>query len=414
MRSNNRAYIVIAVLLVLVSILVYQFYYKKKLDWSKTYNDGLFQPYDFGLFKEVVKGSSKKFTEYSSGMNYFESKDEAIATSTYLFIGKTLYLRNWEMDTLLNRVSRGSKAVIITENHTINFTNFLYRDLGIEQQQNFIDDSVEIASNYSNSKLGKYVCKYFNGEKFSSIYWNCYVSKVENEDVNRYFERGKIHHYTNSVKVKYGKGELLLHCEPLLFTNYYLKEQKGFIYTNEILNDIDFKNTVYDIDSRSYKIENINNERRENADLRFILKNKSTRTAWYLFLLGLVLFVLFKLKREQRMMPVAALKRNSSLSFINTISSLYFSRVNSREMAKIKMNLFLYFIKYQLNISTNNLSAERYKLIAMKTGCETEQIQKIFEFYKMYIEESKSRLDSLSLIKFNISINRIYKSYYKK
>jgi hypothetical protein len=414
MKGNNRVYIVITVLLVLITILTYQFYYKKKLEWSKTFNDGLIQPYDFGLFKEVVKGSSNKFTEYSSGMNYFESKDEAIAKSTYLFIGRTLYLRNWEMDSLINRVNRGATAVVITENHTLSFDYFLNNNLGFEQQQNYINDSVEVGTYYSNSKLNNYFCKYFDGEKFSSIYWNCILAKDGAEDEKRCFERGKINYFTNSVKIKYGKGELLLHCEPLLFTNYYLKEEKGFIYTNEILNDIDFGNTIYDIDSRSFKIENLSNDNRENANLRFILKNKSTRTAWYLFLLGLVLFVLFKLKREQRVMPVAAIKRNSSLSFINTISGLYFSRVNSREMAKIKMNLFLYFIKYQLNISTNNLSSERYRYIALKVGCETEQIQRIFEFYKSYIEESKAKIDSVSLIKFNISINRIYKSYYKK
>lgn len=414
MKSNNRIYILFLFLFGLVLIFIYQFYYKKNLDWSKTFKDGMLQPYDFGLFKEVVIGSSQKFNEIGNGIDYFESMDEDIAQSTYVFIGSIQFLRQNELDTLMSRIRRGADAVIITEDYSYGLSNFIIDHLNLETQQSYIDDSVTIGTFYTESKLDNYICKFFDGEKYTSIVWKSFIDRSDENDSRNFYPRGKIENNVNSVKIKYGKGNLLLHCEPLLFTNYFLKESDGFVYTNEILNDIDFKHVVYDIESRNLKFERENVDRSKNANFSFILKNKSTRTAWYLFLLGLVLFVLFRLKREQRVMPVLALKRNSSLSFVNTISSLYFSRVNSSEMARIKMNLFLYFIKYQLNISTNNINADRYKYIALKAGCETKQIESIFEFYKKFIENSKAKIDSKSLINFNVSINRIYKSYYKK
>jgi hypothetical protein len=49
------------------------------------------------------------------------------------------------------------------------------------------------------------------------------------------------------------------------------------------------------------------------SPMRFILNNPPLRYAWYLLLLGLLIFVLFNAKRKQRIVPVIEPLKNTSL-----------------------------------------------------------------------------------------------------
>ncbi|MBK8841404.1 MAG: hypothetical protein IPO33_00410 [Saprospiraceae bacterium] len=102
---------------------------------------------------------------------------------------------------------------------------------------------------------------------------------------------------SNFIRVKLGKGLLILHSSPAVFTNYYLLKSGSDKYVEQVLSQLPGKDIVW-----------VTNEKESgsisNAPLSFILSQEALRNAFYLILVGAALFFIFNAKRKQRIVPV--------------------------------------------------------------------------------------------------------------
>jgi hypothetical protein len=60
------------------------------------------------------------------------------------------------------------------------------------------------------------------------------------------------------------------------------------------------------------------------SPLRFILNQPALKYAWFLFLIGMVFFMIFNAKRKQRVVPIIKPLTNTTVDFTKTIGNLYF------------------------------------------------------------------------------------------
>ena len=97
----------------------------------------------------------------------------------------------------------------------------------------------------------------------------------------------------NFIKVPFGKGNIYLHTEPLVLTNYsLLKGEANRQYVEKVFSYLPERKTVWFMERKLF------NE--STSPLRFILANPPLRYAWWLFLGGVFLFLFFNAKRQLR------------------------------------------------------------------------------------------------------------------
>ena len=82
-----------------------------------------------------------------------------------------------------------------------------------------------------------------------------------------------------------------------------------------------------------------------NSPMRFILNQESLRWAYYLGMIGLLIFVVFKAKREQRIIPVIKPLENSSIEFAKAVGGLYYEHRDFTDLIFKKINYFLEHIR---------------------------------------------------------------------
>ncbi len=136
--------------------------------------------------------------------------------------------------------------------------------------------------------------------------------------MNSFIEEGKVVEFS----VKYGDGNITINSLPLSFTNLHMIRPEVWKY-NQIVLGKKPDEVLYD---KSYHNDfNYGQPRRSELDqspLYFILSIPAFKWAWYILIGSAVTFFLFKLKREQAVIPVLRPNPNTSLEYAKAIGIL--------------------------------------------------------------------------------------------
>lgn len=411
---------ILAAAFVLIVGLAFYFYSrnnngKSRYQWFKTFNDNKKQPYAFGKFKDLLSYDSKLFKVLDSEIELTLAAHDSNQKATYVFIGQSYFLNKRELSVLNNFIEKGNNVLIIAEEFPkalldqIN-ANDKYLQLG---RMDTKDVRVEILN--SNSQLKVFDFTYMGFKKKPSVTEWMYFETNNNIYFLQkpYVKQSAINGEANQVLLMKGNGRMAINTTPMLFTNYAMYQENGFDYVNEMVSNIKTPIVYYDIFSRKFKSDASDMQRKPDSPLSYILKNKSLRTAWYLFLALVVLFLLFKAKRIQKVIPVIERKRNMTLGFVETLSRMHYNRADHKQMAINQMQIFLFFLRNKLQIPTGVIDARTIKHISIKSNVPESHVHDIFEFYKNTVETSDD-LSQEYLMKFYNMINKFYKTYQKK
>lgn len=203
------------------------------------------------------------------------------------------------------------------------------------------------------------------------------------------------------IRVPVGKGYIYLHSYPFAFTNYYLLKDSTRGYAEHCLSYLP-KGTVlwdehYKTDARVQHI----------TTLGYILHHQSLRWGYFTGMTFLLIFVIFSIKRRQRIIPVVAPFRNTTLEFTETIGRLYFNRGDSKNIAEKKIRHFLEYVRSRYYVDTNVLDAEFVNKLSNKSGLEYERIQYLTQVVRAL--QTKQSIADSELIQLNELIE-----YFKK
>lgn len=181
----------------------------------------------------------------------------------------------------------------------------------------------------------------------------------------------------NFIRVPWGAGSFYVHTNPLAFTNISLLDSLNGDYYQKVLSFLPPNlNVVWD-ESQKNKLEE------QKTPFRVLLQYPALRWAYLLLLVGGVLYVLFRSKREQRVIPVIRPPENRTLEFVSVVSSLYYRNRDHVGIARKRVDYFLEEVRYFYKLRTDDLNDEFVELLAERSGVPAEKVTRLVEIMVM-------------------------------
>ncbi|MCF8296205.1 MAG: hypothetical protein K9J13_01550 [Saprospiraceae bacterium] len=404
---SKRAIIVLVIFsVIVVAMILFNMYLRSKLpqySWVESYSYKSNQPYGAKVLYDILNTKKDERKLITLDKNRISQIDTSIRNTNYIFIGNCLLMDSDEFDYLLDYADRGNNAFIAT--------NSLPDDLMDEYELEYeIYNKKSITTSFLNNK--KEFQFHFQFLKDTVVYQWRYLNKsdvIDNIDPDdevsllSEIDRDKINYF----KVKYGSGNIYIHTNPILFTNYYLINKNGFDYANQVFSEMKEGDIYWDEINKSYSA--YNSEMHQGKPLRYILSQRSLRWAWYLGIITIILFVIFRAKREQKIIPIIDKNKNTSLEFINNIGALYYQAKDHRIIANEIMLLFYSFIRNRYGIQVNiKNKPEMIKEISQKSEIDEEKIKELFDLNLM--AQFHEGVDNKIIVKFYESVENFYKN----
>ncbi|CAM1343545.1 hypothetical protein [Tenacibaculum amylolyticum] len=168
----------------------------------------------------------------------------------------------------------------------------------------------------------------------------------------------------NFIKIKYQKGNIFLHTQPIAFTNFFLLNGKED-YAANVFSYLPNRTIIWDPQIRSSKFQN---EKDTTSALNFFMKHPSLRWSLYIAFIGLLLFLFTNYRRKQRAIPEVKKLKNSTQDFTHTIANLYLKEENHKNIVSKKITYFLEQMRSKYHLETHNLNSDFIEKLAAKSG----------------------------------------------
>lgn len=188
----------------------------------------------------------------------------------------------------------------------------------------------------------------------------------------------------NLLKIAFGKGHILLHSNPVLFTNVQLDKPEIFQYTQAMFDELTYEHIYFD--ELRFQFLNAQAEGKTITDqsyFEYIFSNRALKTAFYFFLIGLLVFLVVGIKRRCNAIEIVDPITNSSIDFSKTIARLYWLNPNHRKMADQKMKMFLFEVRNRYGLTTHELDEEFQIRFGAKSGVSEKLINRLFDAYNL-------------------------------
>ena len=204
---------------------------------------------------------------------------------------------------------------------------------------------------------------------------------------------------SNFIKVRYRNGDFYLHTQPAAFSNFYLLKDNNHEYVAQVLSYLP-QQPVY-LQASSSGEDSIS-----NSKLRYIFSQPALAWAWYLFIFGMLFFMIFNAKRKQRIVPILMPLQNTTVEFAKTIGNLYYQEGDHNTIVDKKIIYFLEKIRIDYLIDTTKLDADFVRKLHQKSGKDIADIERVVQLINMHRKSYHSSVES-DLIQINNAIEKI-------
>ncbi len=356
----------------------------------------------FVSYKMISSAYGKKAIKDINQPPYeFLTSKDSTSEGAYLFINNSIQFDDSELNRLLTWVDKGNTLFVSAKNISKN----LLDTLSIK-----IDHHIQL-NNISTQPIIELVNNQFRKDSaylYDRDLYNPYFKSIDTTEAivlgqSQIYNDTLIikHPEINYLKQNFGNGTILLHTFPEAFGNYFMLKQENALYTQNVLSYIDQSNTIYW--DNYYKAG-----KTFYTALYILLNNRYLKWAYYIILIGTLLFILFEGKRKQRSIPVITPLKNQTLAFTRTISSLYFEKQQHKEIVNKQYILFLDYIRTTIRVTTEIIDEEKINTIATRSSNTIEDTQEIFkEFDRLKKSTSIQKEDLLALYDLIIKFKKI-------
>ena len=402
----NRKTVIILIILILAGILgllIYNYISSKipKYKWTESYGYKSDEPYGCKLLYNLLSEETEVVRLNKSLKKQLPLTDR---NTNYLFIGNYYNSDSAEVELLMKYVANGNKAFIFTTS----YPNQILEKLTEFKMVYDYYDTTQVSIYFTDADTIAYTFHYQSLKDTISNYWHCvdynYFTDTL-EQLSGYHKLSYVEGHVCYYSVKYGKGEIFFHTIPILFTNYNIITDDGYQNAMNCLKYMN-KNKIYWDETRQFFS---NWDMPDSSPLRYILSQTGFRWAWYIGLSLILIFLIFKSRREQRIIPIINKPQNTTVEFNKAISTLYFQSNDNSIIAEEIMKMFLLHLKTKFNIIVNLSKYENYiSDISKRSDLNEEIIRDIFNKHITAIYGDKK--DKNPLIDFHRSIEYFYKN----
>lgn len=378
----------IAFVLLLFGVLVLLDYFRPNpVDWTRSFSNKDKIPFGTYALYELLPDIFENETVELVRQPVFNHLQDTTRTGNYIFISQSFMTDSLDTNLLLDFVARGNQVFIAAEWFTPNLADTLGFYTGILDDTN--PDSTALS--FTSPSLQK---KY---------------TYPPNNDI-RYIELNDSVSYTplgqngagmlNFMQLPFGEGSFYISTVPLAFTNYSLLTLNESEYAATALSYLPVQPVFWDEYQKQGRFEN-------NSVFRVLMSHQSLKWAYYLALFTLLLFLLFKSKRTQRIIPVIEPPRNTTLDFVKVIGSLYYNHGNHKNIAQKKIAFFQEYLRTHYNISGNKWNNEMLERVVTKSGAEQGLVTTIFNLIESIRQSNNIGEQTLMIL--NVNLEEFYK-----
>ena len=361
---DRRSKIIIGLfVLVLLGIIVTEIARPKPINWRPSYTS--FDTIPFGcyvLFQELQSLFPDSEIQPAQDSPYsILTERDSLQSANYIFINSTLNFDEQETNQILKFVDQGN-SVFMAATY---FGHFLSDTLKLEVKSDYAVQEDTVSLSHTNNTFNKKWFSYNRGlfkSRFTSVdsLNTTILGYLKFKENNFLTGQASTEIAPNFVQIKFGKGNFYLHSNPVAFTNYYLLTQNQE-YISHTLSYLDNSTILWDGYEKSGRVV-------VDSPMRFVLNQASLRWAYYLTITGLLIFVIFRAKREQRIILVIEPLENSSIEFARTVGGLYFQHKDYTDLISKKINFFLEYIRSRYYLDITVLSDKTARDLAAKSG----------------------------------------------
>ena len=381
MRSY-KIYFGIGIVLILL-YLVAQYNKPTPTNWAPTYLATDKIPYGTFIIRDRIKDILPKAKIQESKRPVYNTlKNQNFNNASYFLIAQKIDVSKTDFDQMKKFMQAGNTVFIASYDF-----GKLEKELKIETSTTMSADRPSL--NFTNPNL-----KTDANYGFERGIGTQYFSKID-------FKKGIVlginnNKQPNFVKYNYGKGALFLISEPGFYTNFNMLDKYGAEYAAKTLSYIQASDQIIFDDYFSA-------QKNETTDvLRVFFKHPELKWAYYLTIFSLVIFVLYEIKRRQRIIPIADPLKNASVEYAHVVGSVYYHERNNLDIAKKKINYFMEYLRTRYFLKTNEIGSDFATLLMEKTGIN-EPSAKTLTRYFIQIPQMRTLSDQ-ELISLNQSI----------
>jgi len=358
----------------------------RPIDWEPYYENSKKTPFGtYVLFNTLDTMFGEQVIETDINLyNFIKARnDEQIFN--YIIITNELEINELEINSMLKTAENGANYFIAA--------NFFARQfcdtLGFCSRWNFM--SKEINLKIVNQSVTDSSYTYDNEVDYVVIdYFDSLNTKIV----------GQLDNHSNYIRIKHGKGNFYIHTQPKVFTNFYLLKANNYRYVFNALSCLPKQKTFWD---EYYKP----NKKVHQTEMYYILEQEAFRYAYWTLLAGIIIFLIFEIRKRQKTIPVYKQLKNNSLDFIRTIGQLYFHNKNHKDIANKKILYLLEFIRNKYYLHLKLFDTNELNIVSEKVGVEKKLIQKLFQQI-IEIKEANS-LENKKLLHLSNLIEDFYK-----
>ncbi|MBS1536796.1 MAG: hypothetical protein JST20_03500 [Bacteroidetes bacterium] len=398
MKSQRKFIIILAV--VFVAMVVLEMLKPTPINWAHTYSQKDKIPYgNFILYRMLPRLFPKSSVEIvrepiynalpSITADSAEWKDSS--PPLYVFINEKFSPDDLDTKTLLEFVNSGGTVFASAETFKGKLADTLKFSTSVNYSMSYSDSNViHLTSTAFSNNSKQWLFK-----KGTTTHYFHTFDTVKSTIIATNFTNDPI-----LLRMKFGKGYFYLSSTPLCFTNYSILDKWNRDFISKSFSFINSDRILWD---EYYKV----GREEATSPFRYILSVESLRYAYYLILVGAVLFVLFRAKRNQRIIPVIQPVRNSTLDFVQTVGRMYYEQNNHANLADKKIQYFLEHIRSTYFVRTNEFTEEFLYKTAGKSGVDITKVRALFFGIENAIH--KESLTEQELILLHTKIDSFYK-----
>jgi len=322
--------------------------------------------------------------------------------SLYVCIAPALYVNEEEVDAMMEYVETGND-LFISAGYVDPFLlkkidcNEMYTDISAEESYQFMKNT---SSNAVTAPGSQYAYYYL---PFRNYFFNM---DSANTRVVGFNENKR----PNSIVYFYGKGRLFLHCDPRLFSNYFLLQEENheylkhaFAFTHKVPENLYWDDYYNKLWSRKRG----KNDGNDFSTLSEIMKHPALAYAFWLSLLALLLYILFGGKRLQRIIEPIKPNENTTVTFTETIGRLYLQKKDNKNITDKMITYFNEYIRNKYFLNTNLVNEDFITALSRKSGVQREKVETLYR--TIVNTHASTEVNDYQLLSLQEQIQNFYK-----
>ena len=397
MRKKGSIYLIIGVV-TLVILMLFQYSKPKEINWFPSFVAQHKIPYGTYVLNDLMENKYKDNLIQITQPPFEALQSADSLRGTYFFVNNDVLFGKAELNSLLDWTSKGNTLFIASGSFdeqlqdTLNFeTSALYADFGETPKQvhQLLNPNLKSNATYTFSK-DDYAIYFSKIDTLNTTLIGQVDYPVEDgSDTQKHF---------NVIQQNFGKGTILLSAFPNAFTNYFILKDNNRDYTAGLLSYIDGDRPIY-MDNHHKSGKSF-----YTSPMYIFLNNKELKWAYYIVLIGALVYVIFEGKRKQRAIPVIVPLKNQTLAFTRTIADMYFEKGEQKSITEHKIAYFLEYIRSHFYMDTIKQDDVFYRNLAARSNHSYEEVKDLF----LYMEKLKkgSVITNADLIKLNTEIEK--------